>query len=304
MNHDRSFAGRVEDRGARTMAVVGVLGLLATIGVGLLPTDAPSADTAEPSLATRTERPRPSPRSPIATQHLPPPAALGGLIWLPEAGTPPSQPAVGELVDRYPLGGGRPPYIGAARLYADGRLIWNLYYDGPAGHNAYSTGYLEQRLTAEGVELVRSQDSLDLKDPRRLEKWLGPTAWEDGMLRPFIPSGYGICLWLFQARPTSDDGGPPTDHLVGLLPEPVCRHLRDLETVRMLDLEMDCLAVSTDEARMIERSASDAGFGQDPFMNRFIVQYSHSLPGTGGLQVWLTFEPRFPDGSISCSSCG
>jgi hypothetical protein len=42
-------------------------------------------------------------------------------------------------------------------VYADGRVIWQQEADRPFGANPRSTGYLEQRLTPMGVELMRSE---------------------------------------------------------------------------------------------------------------------------------------------------
>jgi hypothetical protein len=41
-------------------------------------------------------------------------------------------------------------------VYADGRIIWSRSGSIPEGANELTSGYLEQRLTPEGVELVRS----------------------------------------------------------------------------------------------------------------------------------------------------
>jgi hypothetical protein len=44
-----------------------------------------------------------------------------------------------------------------AWVYADGRLLWLREADLPEGANPWSTGFLEQRLTPKGVELLRSE---------------------------------------------------------------------------------------------------------------------------------------------------
>jgi hypothetical protein len=86
-----------------------------------------------------------------------------GFIGLPPEGATPSSPASGELEIFY-WGNGDPgdkpgdgPRI-EAWLYADGRLIsWQTGSDLPESANPLSTGFLEQRLTPEGVELLRSE---------------------------------------------------------------------------------------------------------------------------------------------------
>ena len=83
------------------------------------------------------------------------PAERVGFIGLPPEGAVPSAPERGQLV--LSLNGhteGNP--IGSLYLYADGRLIWQRNESVPEGANPFSTGFLEQRLTPEGVELVRS----------------------------------------------------------------------------------------------------------------------------------------------------
>jgi hypothetical protein len=90
-----------------------------------------------------------------------------GFIGLPPRGATPSAPESGELVLRWGgqsethkrphwRGGFAAPYVGAW-VYADGRTIW--WRDGqvPEGASELTSGYLEQRLTPEGVELLRSE---------------------------------------------------------------------------------------------------------------------------------------------------
>jgi hypothetical protein len=97
-----------------------------------------------------------------------------GFIGLPPEGAAPSSPETGTLVLSYmgrspslALSGGVP--LHSVSVYADGRLIWRR--EGvvwprlpgePTGYrpfwaNAHSSGLLEQRLTREGVELMRSE---------------------------------------------------------------------------------------------------------------------------------------------------
>jgi len=76
----------------------------------------------------------------------------GRSVTLPELprpdGSPPAPCSVG------PCGG--PPIV-RAWVYADGRIIWSRNESSiPEGANEMTSGYLEQRLTPEGVELVRS----------------------------------------------------------------------------------------------------------------------------------------------------
>jgi len=87
-----------------------------------------------------------------------------GFIGLAPVGSTPSTPQRGELVlslwgrsttARAP-GVGRGPLF-RAWVYADGRLIWDEEGDLTYGANEVTTGFLEQRLTPDGVELLRSE---------------------------------------------------------------------------------------------------------------------------------------------------
>lgn len=80
-----------------------------------------------------------------------------GFIGLAPKGATPSSPSRGEPVLGFMFGhtaGGDSGRFGG-HLYADGRLIWHRIGD-PSGKGD-PTGLIEQRLTPEGVELVRSE---------------------------------------------------------------------------------------------------------------------------------------------------
>jgi len=86
----------------------------------------------------------------------------GGVTALPPEGSTPSTPKTGKLVLSYD---GRPELSGfpgrfvpvnQVWVYADGRMIWRRE-GGPAGVGGIRTGFLEQRLTAKGVDRVRSE---------------------------------------------------------------------------------------------------------------------------------------------------
>jgi hypothetical protein len=202
--------------------------------------------------------------------------------------------------------GGGMPYRGTARLYADGRLVWNRYYSGPAGHYAHTTGYLEQRLAPDATELVRSERYLRNKDPLELLERLPLDAWEARTPVLYVPSGYGICLFVRDPRPgqASDSTSIEPARLITMLPASVSSLLEGREFVSPIDWEQDCVAQTIEETRALERVLRDGGFTQDPFANRFMVQFSVDLPGAYGTEISLMFEPRFPDGSIGCSACG
>ncbi len=80
-----------------------------------------------------------------------------GFIGLPPRGARPSTPETGELVltfSGWPTATG---FLHRVWVYADGRLIWLRHGDLPEGANQHLSGFLEQRLTPEGVERFRSE---------------------------------------------------------------------------------------------------------------------------------------------------
>ena len=87
-----------------------------------------------------------------------------GLPGLPPPGAIPSAPETGELVASMWEHEGAPGSFGNGwlYLYADGRLIWEELDPNPNP----TSGWLEQRLTAEGVAVIRSQIiATELFDP-------------------------------------------------------------------------------------------------------------------------------------------
>lgn len=80
-----------------------------------------------------------------------------GLTGLPSPGSTPSSPIRGRLVLSFGFAhtAGDPGNF-RLNLYEDGRLIWNRLGD-PDTRDAQPTGWIEQRLTAAGVDLIRSE---------------------------------------------------------------------------------------------------------------------------------------------------
>lgn len=111
----------------------------------------------QPPTAARTGTPTPVARPPTFADG----ADRVGLIGLAPEGAKPSWPEKGELVLGFTFGhtsGDQGRF--RVFVYADGRLIWQRFGD-PTGADQYSkpytTGLLEQHLTPEGVELVRTE---------------------------------------------------------------------------------------------------------------------------------------------------
>jgi hypothetical protein len=171
----------------------------------------------------------------------PPDTAPPRLIPLPPEGATPSAPVTGVplLSLQACEGPSSLPWSGILALYADGRLLWHTYDDpfegDPSGGNdpRPKTGWLEQRLTPEGTELLRSElVSSGLLSPRQeptytcppgsyradartgdhyefyvgklprdlVERiaepasWLPASAWEDRAVRPFVAASYSVCI--------------------------------------------------------------------------------------------------------------
>jgi len=306
MDSDRAFRGRLSDQTAYPFAAIVVLALAGIIGLGLATSEGVEVAPAASFTLRATPSSMATPKPRIALAPTLRPSLFRGLIGLPPETAEPSAPEVGELVESYWVAGGGLPYRGMARLYADGRLVWNRYYSGPGGPNSRTTGYLEQRLTPEGVELVTRETHLPLKDPLELLERFPLHAFEARRPVPYVPSGYGICLFAEGPRPGRAPDGVTTEpaHLIEMLPASISSLLSGREYVSPIEWDQECIALTTDEAHVLERVLRKAGYDQNALINHFMVQFSVPVPGAYGLEISLMFEPRFPDGSVGCSACG
>jgi hypothetical protein len=270
-----------------------------------------------------------------------------GFIGLPPLGATPSSPESGELELFYWVWSPqlrRPPTgpwdgdVGRSRawLYADGRLIWLRDATLPEGANRWSSGFLEQRLSPEGVKLLRSEVAshavacrrdtggcgiriqvrdgdrlvpvrwardLDHSALRRLETrlsdpapWLPSSAWEDQRIRAYVPSRFVVCYMW---------PSPPRDpsRILPLLPEPVEDLLRSRDRIRVdWNPPQYCSDVTTEEARSLAKALDDAGFEREQppqwLAYRFKVPFSMRQPAL------IYFEPYLPHGEWTCSACG
>jgi hypothetical protein len=84
-----------------------------------------------------------------------------GFVGLPPEGTHASTPPSGGMVLSSNGSGPKGVWVDLY-VYADGTMIWQKWGSSvpvgiPEGANEFITGYLEQRLTTEGVELLRSR---------------------------------------------------------------------------------------------------------------------------------------------------
>ncbi len=121
-----------------------------------------------------------------------------GFIGLPPIGASQSTPESGELVVRWEGWSATLPerrQLVRAWVYADGRMIWSRQGPVLEGANELSSGYLEQRLTPDGVELVRSAVDALFDRSRALvetddDPWPGYHPYAD-LAALFVPLDYG-----------------------------------------------------------------------------------------------------------------
>jgi hypothetical protein len=245
-----------------------------------------------------------------------------GFIGLPPVGATPSTPESGEIVVSIlscyaPIGD--PGAIdallplGALWVLADGRLIWLKFEDLAEGANSRSTGLLEQRLTPEGVELMRSEAtaarnsggappescyddergyfvsdggvipgdgntiSADNEHLTRIIdpwSWLPTTAWEDPEIRAYVPSSYVVMYEAFGAGLNN-----PSSRQLAFAQLPAAAvDLVDLSTGwggagSWGGVDGKGRTVTTDEARSLAAALDDAGFERDGLLNAYRLDY-------------------------------
>jgi hypothetical protein len=234
--------------------------------VGLLFFVAPVAFFAGRISVERTQVPAgPGPSVSPGPTVAPSPEAVG-VIGLPDEGAKPSTPAHGQLVLRFLFGHGEgDPGRFSADVYADGRMIWQRLSN-PA------TGLVEQRLTPEGVELLRSEVlSTGLVDHDR-----------------HLEGAYGLYFGQIDVR--------AGDRTVRLLWGDCCDHSTSLENKEMPTPE-EASALQGLDARIEDPAAwLPASAWQDPEMTAYVPsRYSVCLegqPGDGLAYVLSSLPPH------------
>ena len=269
-----------------------------------------------------------------------------GFIGLPPRGAPASSPESGELVLFYwGPAAGNSDYgrygVGKSRIwvYADGRLIFLREAAIPEGANPLFTGFLEQRLTPDGVKLMRSEVAsrglpphnqvdpvpfgmqIDVRDGDRLVRidrasdlaelverltnpasWLPASAWEDPEISAYVPSRYVVCY-----------GGRPQQiapsRMLSLLPAPAAALLRAKEQEEQGSGGFYCSDATTEEARALAEALDDGGTEQGVGDDRgparaFRPEWTFKVQGQAGETVDVFFEPYLPHGEWTCSPCG
>lgn len=184
-------------------------------------------------------------------------------------------PEGGEVVAEY-----AEIHVGFVYVYADGRVIW---YSLPGEHGTAEDRVNEQRLTPEGVDLVRSGGPTVhpvLNGPSRFlaqadgsllpaEVFDVAGAWADPEIRPYVPDRYAVCA------------GDPAEAMT-LLPESAADLLRGKERTFEHEAGLGgnippttCFEVTTEEARAL---------GQ-------ILTETLGWSFVGGAVHWSRFDP-------------
>ena len=195
---------------------------------------------------------------------------------LPPEGATPSEPLRGEIVMS---DSGIHPYY-AVNLYADGRLIWaRAVWPNPGGHGPQVSGWIEQRLTPEGVELLRSGAVPLGGQFENPGEELPVSAWEDPTLRPYVPSKYAVFAY-------------GVDKV--LLPEPAADLLRRAERTGALTIE---------DARAFVEVLTGAGFEEDccngsGYVDAVVVSKGGNFRGFDTKGWWIEFVSLLPDGTF------
>jgi hypothetical protein len=215
-----------------------------------------------------------------------------GFAGLPPEGAQPSEPSRGELL--MSRTGNEPWYV--VQVYADGRMIWaRQLADG-----SMVSGWIEQRLTPEGVELLRT-GAVELGGQyENPGQGLPASAWEDPELRPYVPSTYALGGW--EGGWNSQDQRDELERVDparvrDMLPEPALDRLGGAEPVDGPGVEPARLEVTLQDARAIAAILIDEGFEQTSRGDTFLGVVSYTKDHFGPSPVWvIELHPVLPDG--------
>jgi hypothetical protein len=259
------------------------------------------------------------------------------IVGLPPVGATPSAPEKGVREMFFWV------HHSANWVYADGRLIrfGARQANGRPlreAFNRWSMGFVEQRLTREGVKLLRSEivsaggfgekpppgsdplfnraiievrkgdqlihlrwaSDLERLEARLtdLESWLPASAWKQRKDRAYVPSRYEVCAAIISNNPGAHVQRMSPARIVALLPEAAQNVLRGRDWNARAAGPPACFAVTTNDARPLANALDDAGPAK-----KGRLSYRFNAPGPSR-QVWITFNPYLPHGKTHCLSCG
>ena len=207
-----------------------------------------------------------------------------GFNGLPPERAKPSEPLVGELVLH---DSGIHPWF-AVNLFADGRLIWardgvftgeSVPTPPPEGFPVVS-GWIEQRLTPEGVELLRSGTVPLGGQFENPGERLPVSAWVDPTLRPYVPSKYRAFVY-------------GVEKILRLLPE---------AAADLLQGAVRSEVVTTEDARTLVEALTAAGFEEfccngSGYVDAVVMSKGGDFGGFDSKGPWIEFVSLLPDGT-------
>jgi hypothetical protein len=245
--------------------IVGVAVFVAAVGIVMTVGSSERRTPATPGAETG-----PVEREPVSTAYL---QRIGFVI--PPEGASPSTPDRGNIT----LQKGNTLYV-----YEDGRVIW--WQQGVPGR-------FEQRLTPEGVNLLRS-GAVDLGFhgvglgfsgvPVGYDPGLGlpDSAWEDREIKPYVAARFAVC-YAYQ-RPGE---APAPSTILNLLPGPAQAVLRGAgPTSHPGGLPSGCHDVSTQEARTLDAIFREAGMKRYQLQEVFF-RYNAANPIPRKVNIWV-----------------
>ena len=187
-------------------------------------------------------------------------------------------------------------------LYRDGRLIWSFQGDLPEGANPLFTGLLEQRLTPQGVEYVRTEFAELEAGPSRpaasydglIERLRDPSDWPSGTwvdpkISAYIPSTYNVGF-------VREGGVPLGAEVLALLPAAAQDLLRDRtwgQNHSTNAFHWGTGSIPTDEIRTLVDILEDAGVadGSEAYDNP--LRYRFDDPSSAAT-IHFEINPELP----------
>ena len=270
---------RRRDRKRRDQRITaGVVGIAVFVAAVWIVTSVASLDRSEKSVL-------PAITGPAVTGST---ESSGPRVWLPPKGAEPSTPAEGRQV--LSTVGSKPWH--SIQVYADGRVIWSQQtgFTG-SSRTSSTTGWLERRLTPEGVDLVRSGaiQLEDLDPPSHVPA----SVWEDPEVKPYVPSRYAVCAaWSQETmrllpQRTQDLLRGHTDKHAVYVGEAVFPRLSGGQGV------VACPEMTIEEARPLDKIFLEVGFERSEFASGLV--YDIKARDVSLIRV----IPLLPDGEFT-----